>query len=259
MSNYTYTVTFGAALQATFVADTIRHYGVQQPTQDEARLTLGEDALSILRDHDRELDGHYDGSEIWIGGTGYTVRRNTGRPAIGQEVKTRVPQEVVATLEQRAGTAGVDRSEIIRRTLEDGLTAELEASLLLAASHATTLLTVIRAVLSAGGWSNHATSVQRILSAWLLMTPGHGIFDEAGRTEAVNTLEQIHEELMAVYQAGDDAPRTVIDLVGAEIGALEVFEMPANLVPDEPRIGQAVHGVVTAALVSALGPESEAV
>lgn len=131
------------------------------------------------------------------------------------------------------------------------ITAELEASLLMATSQATTLLTVIKAVLRAGKWSNHSAAVQEILSAWLLMSPGRHLLSESGRAEAVTTLERIHDELMVVYMAGDDAPRAVIDLIGAEIGVLEAFEISCNLIAEDPRIGQAVHGMVTTALVSA--------
>jgi hypothetical protein len=45
----------------------------------------------------------------------------TGRPPIGPEIKTRLPLEDVADLEERAAQLAVDRSEVIRRYVLQGL------------------------------------------------------------------------------------------------------------------------------------------
>lgn len=69
------TVTFDSPEMASFVADLIRPYGVTQPKLDGSSLTISNDALEILGEIGPESDGHYDGTSVWVGGTGYAVSR----------------------------------------------------------------------------------------------------------------------------------------------------------------------------------------
>lgn len=60
--------------------------------------------------------GMQDDIQYWIDNEEPTpARAGRGRPPIGPEVKTRIPQATVDLLEADANTRGVDRSEVIRR------------------------------------------------------------------------------------------------------------------------------------------------
>lgn len=69
------TVAFDSPEMARFVAGLIRPYGVAQPKLDGSDLTLSSDALEILGEISPMADGHYDGTSVWVGGTGYAVSR----------------------------------------------------------------------------------------------------------------------------------------------------------------------------------------
>lgn len=110
------TINCGTAEQAEFLAG--MGHGAEA---DGTVVTLSEDTLAVLADLPADGDGHYDGRHVWIGGSEYRVVRKTGRPPIGPEVKTRLPERELRELAHRAGLLEIDRSELIRGYVLDGL------------------------------------------------------------------------------------------------------------------------------------------
>lgn len=115
-----FTATFNSPEEAQFIANIIRPYGVKQPTTVNSLMTIDDEALEILAEIDSETDGHYDGECIWIGGTPRAVSQ-IGRTRKGTTISLRVPQEDLDTGARLADRLGIDRTELLRRYIHDGI------------------------------------------------------------------------------------------------------------------------------------------
>lgn len=140
------TITFTTTDQARYLADMPQlaanghHVNV-----DGTTATLTTDALDVLAGLDPEVDGHYDGTYVWIGGSEYRAIRKTGRPALDPTSATsaipiRLPRVRLADLDNHAADLGVTRSQLIR----DYISAALDLNLRYAEVDVVTGIVAIR-------------------------------------------------------------------------------------------------------------------